>query len=46
MKAGTNLEKVLESGAFALTAEVGPPKDTAYYLESRPIAKTYHVKRG
>lgn len=26
MKAGTNLEKVLESGAFAVTAEAGPPK--------------------
>lgn len=26
MKAGTNLEKVLESGRFAVTAEVGPPK--------------------
>ncbi|MBI2934727.1 MAG: methylenetetrahydrofolate reductase [Chloroflexi bacterium] len=29
MKAGTNLEKVLESGNFAVTAEVGPPKGTA-----------------
>ena len=28
MKAGTNLEKVLESGHFAITAEVGPPKGT------------------
>jgi 5,10-methylenetetrahydrofolate reductase len=26
MKAGTNLEKVLESGAFAVTAEAGPAK--------------------
>jgi len=26
MKAGTNLEKVLDSGGFAVTAEVGPPK--------------------
>jgi 5,10-methylenetetrahydrofolate reductase len=26
MKAGTNLEKVLESGRFAITAEAGPPK--------------------
>jgi len=26
MKAGTNLEKILESGAFAVTAEVGPSK--------------------
>ena len=28
MKADTNLEKVLESGAFAVTAEAGPPKGT------------------
>ncbi|MCK5434359.1 MAG: methylenetetrahydrofolate reductase [Dehalococcoidales bacterium] len=26
MKAGTNLEKILESGRFAVTAEAGPPK--------------------
>ena len=29
MKAGTNLEKILESGAFAVTSEVGPPKGTS-----------------
>lgn len=29
MKAGTNLEKVLESGQFAVTAEVGPPKGSS-----------------
>ena len=29
MKAGTNLEKVLESGMFAVTAEAGPPKGTS-----------------
>ena len=29
MKAGTNLEKVLESGNFAVTAEAGPPKGTS-----------------
>ncbi len=29
MKAGTNLEKVLESGLFAVTAEVGPPKGSS-----------------
>ena len=29
MKAGTNLEKVLESGRFAITAEAGPPKGTS-----------------
>ncbi|HEY82080.1 MAG TPA: methylenetetrahydrofolate reductase [Dehalococcoidia bacterium] len=28
MKAGTKLEKVLESGHFAVTAEAGPPKGT------------------
>jgi len=28
MKAGTNLEKVLDSGRFTVTAEVGPPKGT------------------
>ena len=26
MKAGSNLERVLDSGAFAVTAELGPPK--------------------
>lgn len=29
MKSGSNLEKVLESGQFAVTAEVGPPKGTS-----------------
>ncbi len=29
MKAGTNLEKVLEGGMFAVTAEAGPPKGTS-----------------
>ena len=28
MKAGSNLEKVLENGTFAVTAELGPPKGT------------------
>ncbi len=28
MKAGSNLENVLESGQFAVTAELGPPKGT------------------
>ncbi len=32
MKAGTNLEKVLESGAFTITAELGPPKGTSAKL--------------
>jgi methylenetetrahydrofolate reductase (NADPH) len=29
MKAGTNLERVLENGRFAVTAEAGPPKGTS-----------------
>jgi 5,10-methylenetetrahydrofolate reductase len=29
MKSGTNLEKVLEAGRFAVTAEAGPPKGTS-----------------
>ncbi len=29
MKAGTNLEKILESGRFAVTAEAGPSKGTS-----------------
>ncbi len=29
MKAGTKLEKILESGGFAVTAEAGPPKGTS-----------------
>ncbi|MFC2032816.1 methylenetetrahydrofolate reductase [Chloroflexota bacterium] len=29
MKAGTNLEKILESRRFAVTAEAGPPKGTS-----------------
>lgn len=29
MKSGSNLEKILESGQFAVTAEAGPPKGTS-----------------
>ncbi len=29
MKVGTNLEKILESGRFAVTTEAGPPKGTS-----------------
>lgn len=29
MKAGSNLEKVLESGRFVVTAEIGPPKSAS-----------------
>jgi methylenetetrahydrofolate reductase (NADPH) len=35
MKAGTNLEKVLESGAFAVTTEIGPPKGTSAKVVQR-----------
>lgn len=35
MKAGTNLEKVLESGKFAVTAEAGPPKGTSAEVVQR-----------
>ncbi|MCX8126542.1 MAG: methylenetetrahydrofolate reductase [Dehalococcoidia bacterium] len=39
MKAGTNLEKVLESGHFAVTAEVGPPRGTtAKVVQSKGLA--------
>ena len=35
MKAGTNLEKVLTNGQFAVTAEAGPPKGTSYRVVQR-----------
>ena len=35
MKAGSNLEQVLESGKFAVTAELGPPKGTNQQLVRR-----------
>jgi 5,10-methylenetetrahydrofolate reductase len=35
MKAGTNLEKILESGRFAVTAEAGPPKGTSSAVVQR-----------
>jgi 5,10-methylenetetrahydrofolate reductase len=35
MKAGSNLEKVLESGRFAVTAEAGPPKGTSAAVVQR-----------
>ncbi len=35
MKAGTNLEKILTSGGFAVTAEVGPPKGTGAKVVQR-----------
>lgn len=38
MKAGSNLEKVLESGRFAVTAEIGPPQS------ANPEPLTHHAK--
>jgi 5,10-methylenetetrahydrofolate reductase len=35
MKAGTNLEKVLESGKFAVTVEAGPPKGASAAVMAR-----------
>jgi 5,10-methylenetetrahydrofolate reductase len=35
MKAGTNLEKLLDSGRFAVTAEAGPPKGTSAAVVQR-----------
>ena len=35
MKAGTNLEKILENGKFAVTAEAGPPKGTSAAVVQR-----------
>jgi 5,10-methylenetetrahydrofolate reductase len=35
VKAGTNLEKILESGRFAVTAEAGPPKGTSAAIVQR-----------
>ena len=42
MKAGSNLEKVLESGQFAVTAELGPPKGT----NQRVVERKAEVLRG
>lgn len=35
MKSGSNLEKILESGQFAVTSECGPPKGTSTQAVSR-----------
>ena len=43
MKAGSNLEKVLESGAFAVTGELGPPQsaDPEVIREKARLLKGY-----
>jgi len=35
VKAGTNLERILDSGGFAVTAEAGPPKGTSVKVIER-----------
>ena len=42
MKAGSNLEQILESGKFAVTAELGPPKGT----NQAAVQKKAEVLRG
>ncbi len=42
MKAGTNLEKILESGRFAVTAEAGPPKGTSAAVMQRKAEMLRH----
>jgi len=42
MKAGTNLEKVLESGRFAVTAEAGPPKGASAGVMARKAEVLRH----
>ena len=42
MRAGSNLEQVLEAGQFAVTAEVGPPKGTS----RRNIEKKAEALKG
>ena len=44
MKAGTNLEKILESGRFAVTAEAGPPKGTSATVVQRHGELLHHLK--
>ncbi len=42
MKAGTNLEKVLESGRFAVTVEAGPPKGASAAVMARKAEVLRH----
>ncbi len=43
MKTGSNLERILESGAFAVTAELGPPKsaDPQVIIDKAAILKDH-----
>lgn len=42
MKAGSNLEKVLESGRFAVTAEIGPPQSA----NAEPLTNHAKMMKG
>ena len=42
MRAGTNLEKILESGRFAVTAEAGPPKSAGAAVMQRKAEQLRH----
>ncbi len=42
MKSGSNLERVLESGAFAVTGELGPPKNS----DPEVVRKKARILRG
>ena len=42
MKSESNLEKVLESGAFAVTAELGPPKSA----DADEVVEKIHLLKG
>lgn len=42
MRAGSNLEKVLESGQFAVTAELGPPQSS----DPEPLRKLARLTKG
>ena len=41
MKSGSNLERVLDAGHFAVTVEIGPPMDcdAAHVLEKAKLLK-------
>ena len=42
MKSGSNLEKVLEAGHFAVTAEIGPPQNA----DAEEVKEKAHILRG
>ena len=42
MKSGSNLEKVLEAGHFAVTAEIGPPQNA----DAEEVKEKAHILKG